>query len=78
MSSFVGLKARYVRAWAEGPALVWIRAGQGYAVYALSYNHWDLQKNAGRWEILRRVGQPVAPGVASQVLKAWRESKHVP
>ncbi len=66
------------RAWAEGPALVWIRSGQGYAVYALSYNHWDLQKNAGRWEILRRIGAPVAPGVASQMLKSWGESKQVP
>ena len=23
------------KAWAEGPALVWIRSGQGYGVYAL-------------------------------------------
>jgi hypothetical protein len=66
------------KAWAEGPALVWIRSGQGYAVYALSYNHWDLQKNAGRWEIVRRVGRPVAPGVATDVLKAWREPSRVP
>jgi len=66
------------KAWAEGPALVWVRSGQGYAVYALSYNHWDLQKNAGRWEIVRRVGRPVAPGVATAVLNAWREAKRVP
>ncbi len=66
------------RAWAEGPALVWTRSGQGYAVYALSYNHWDLQKNAGRWEIVRRVGRPVAPGVAAAVLNAWREAKPTP
>ncbi len=65
-------------AWAEGPALVWIRSGQGYAVYTLSYNHWDLQKKAGRWEIMRRVGRPVAPHVATDVLKAWRQSKRVP
>jgi hypothetical protein len=66
------------KAWAEGPALVWTRSGQGYAVYALSYNHWDLQKDTGRWEIVRRVGRPVAPGVASDVLKAWREAKRLP
>jgi hypothetical protein len=66
------------KAWAEGPALVWIRSGQGYAVYALSYNHWDLAKNAGRWEIARRVGRPVAPGAAGEVLKAWREAKRTP
>jgi len=61
------------KAWAEGPALVWVRSGQGYAVYALSYNHWDLQKIGGRWEIVRRVGRPVAPGVASDVLTGWKD-----
>ena len=66
------------KAWAEGPALVWTRSGQGYAVYALSYNHWDLQKNAGRWEIVRRVGRPVVPGAATAVLRAWREVKRTP
>jgi hypothetical protein len=66
------------KAWAEGPALVWVRSGQGYAVYALSYNHWDLQRNGGRWEIVRRIGQPVAPGVASKVLTAWREERRAP
>jgi len=66
------------KAWAEGPALVWIRSGQGYGVYALSYNHWELQKTAGRWEIVRRIGKPIAPGVASEVLNAWRDPKRVP
>lgn len=66
------------KAWAEGPALVWVRSGEGYAVYALSYNHWDLRKTAGRWEIVRRVGRPVAPGVAPDVLTAWREPTRVP
>lgn len=66
------------KAWAEGPALVWVRSDQGYAVYALSYNHWDLQKRAGRWEIVRRIGRPVAPGVASGVLTSWRAPASVP
>jgi hypothetical protein len=66
------------KAWAEGPALVWVRSDRGYEPYALSYNHWDLEKNAGRWEIVRRIGRPVAPGVATDVLKAWREPKRVP
>lgn len=66
------------KAWAEGPALVWIRSGEGYGVYTLSYNHWDLQKNAGRWEIVHRMGRPVAPGVASEVLKEWREVRRMP
>ena len=42
------------------------------------YNHWDLQKTAGRWEIVRQIGKPIAPGVASDVLNAWREPKRVP
>jgi hypothetical protein len=66
------------KAWAEGPALVWIRSERGYEPYALSYNHWDLEKNAGRWEIVRRIGRPVAPGVASDVLKAWRDPRRAP
>ncbi len=66
------------KAWAEGAALVWTRSGQGYAVYTLSYNHWELQKNAGRWEIVRRIGRPVAPGTATEVLKAWREANRTP
>lgn len=68
------IRVEGTKAWAEGPALVWTRAGQGYAVYALSYNHWDLQKRAGRWEIVRRVGRPVAPGVAADVLHTWRQA----
>ena len=66
------------KAWAEGPALVWTRSGQGYSVYALSYNHWELQKTASRWEIVRRVGRPVAPGAATEVLTAWREARATP
>jgi hypothetical protein len=66
------------KAWAEGPALVWIRSDRGYEPYTLSYNHWDLEKNAGRWEIVRRIGRPVAPGVATEVLKAWRDPKATP
>jgi len=72
------IRADGAKAWAEGPALVWTRSGPGYEVYALSYNHWELQKSAGRWEIVRRVGRPVAPGVATEVLKAWREAKAAP
>ena len=56
---------------------MWTRSGQGYAIYALSYNQWDLQKTAGRWEIVRRIGSP-SPLVASNVLNAWREPKRVP
>jgi hypothetical protein len=66
------------KAWAEGPALVWTRSGEGYGVYALSYNHWNLEKSAGRWEIVRRIGRAVAPGIASQVLKEWREAGPLP
>jgi hypothetical protein len=66
------IRVHGAKAWAEGPALVWTRSGQGYAVYALSYNHWELEKNAGRWEIVRRSGRSVAPGTATEVLKSWR------
>ena len=59
-------------AWAEGPTLVWVRhdAG-GYAIFTLSYNHWDLQRSDGRWQIARRISRPVAPGNAAKVFTAW-------
>jgi hypothetical protein len=59
-------------AWAEGPTLVWTRGEPGWSPYALSYNHWDLRRRAGRWEVTRRLSRPVAPGQAGPVLTAWR------
>jgi len=59
-------------AWAEGPALVWVRKDEGYAVFSLSYNHWDLQRREGRWEIVRRIGRPVGPGGALEVYRNWK------
>jgi hypothetical protein len=61
-------------AWAEGPTLVWVGAQdqQGWRVYSLSYNHWDLQKRQGRWEVTFRLSRPVAPENAKRVLNEWR------
>jgi hypothetical protein len=59
-------------AWAEGPALVWVRKEDGYVVFSLSYNHWDLRKQDGRWEIVRRIGRPVGPGNAAATYRSWR------
>lgn len=59
-------------AWAEGHALVWVRDGATWRPYTLSYNHWDLRKTDGRWEIVRRVSRPVAPGMAAQAWSAWK------
>jgi ketosteroid isomerase-like protein len=63
-------------AWAEGATLVWVRndAG-GYRPFTLSYNHWDLRRADGRWEIVHRLSRPVAPGNAPQVFTAWRETR---
>lgn len=47
------------RAWAEGHALVWVRAGRGYRVYSLTYNHWDLHRTRGS------AGSPGSAGSAS-------------
>jgi len=62
-------------AWAEGPTLVWVGEGEGYRIYSLSYNHWDLHKTDGRWEIVRRMSRPVAPGNAGQVFRAWQTAQ---
>jgi hypothetical protein len=61
-------------AWAEGHTLVWVRDGTTWRPYTLSYNHWDLRKANGRWEIVRRKSRPVAPGMAGQVLTAWKSA----
>jgi hypothetical protein len=60
-------------AWAEGHTLVWVRRDEGgYAIFTLSYNHWDLKRINGRWEIAKRISRPVAPGNARQVFTAWK------
>jgi SnoaL-like domain len=59
-------------AWAEGSALVWVKGEGGYRPFTLSYNHWDLKKTNGRWEIVRRVARPVAPDNALIVYKSWQ------
>jgi len=62
-------------AWAEGHTLVWVRDGQNWRPFTLSYNHWDLRKADGRWEIVRRLSRPVSPGAAGQVLTAWKTAQ---
>jgi hypothetical protein len=64
------------KAWAEGPTLVWVRTDEGgYKIFTLSYNHWDLAKTGGRWEIVKRISRPVAPKNAPQVFTAWRTAR---
>jgi SnoaL-like domain len=60
-----------LQAWAEGHALVWVRAEDGYRVYSLTYNHWDLRRTSDSWEITRRLSRPVAPGSARSIFTAW-------
>lgn len=61
------------RAWAEGHSLVWARQDAGgYRIFTLSYNHWDLERRDGRWQIVKRVSRPVAPGNAAKVFTAWQ------
>ena len=60
-------------AWAEGHTLVWVgQDAGGYRIFTLSYNHWDLERRDGRWEITRRISRPVAPDNAGKVFTAWR------
>jgi hypothetical protein len=64
------------KAWAEGSTLVWVKRDAGYAIYTLSYNHWDLHRvGPGHWEIVRRMSRPVAPGNAKDVYTAWRTTQ---
>lgn len=60
------------KAWAEGATLVWVgQDAGGYRIFTLSYNHWDLERSDGRWQIVKRVSRPVAPGNAPKVFTAW-------
>jgi hypothetical protein len=59
-------------AWAEGPTLVWVRDGQTYRPFSCAYNHWDLRKTNGRWEVVLRSARSVAPGNALKVFKAYK------
>jgi uncharacterized protein (TIGR02246 family) len=59
-------------AWAEGPSVVWIREGKTFRAFVAAYNHWDLRKTGGRWEVARREARTVAPGKAKEVWTAWR------
>lgn len=64
------------RAWVEGHGIVWIRDGDdGYRVYSMTYNHWDLERTNGVWEITLRRSRPVSPDVAPTVLRSWRERR---
>jgi hypothetical protein len=69
----VMIRVRGDEAWAEGPALVWVRDEHlSWRPFSLSYNHWDLRRRAGRWAVTRRLSRPVAPGLAGEVFTAWR------
>ena len=69
------IRVRGDDAWAEGPALVWVRGQQpGWHAFTLSYNHWDLHRRGGRWEVTRRLSRPVAPGLAREVFTGWRSA----
>ena len=66
-------------AWAEGYAIVWIRsADASYRVYSMSYNHWDLQRSGGKWEIFHRRSRPVSPGAATAVFTEWKAAGPLP
>ncbi len=66
------IRVEGVRAWAEGPTLVWVgQDAGGYRIFTLSYNHWDLEHREGRWQILKRISRPVAPGNAPKVFTSW-------
>jgi hypothetical protein len=68
----VTIRVDGLKAWAEGPTLVWVRDGPTFKVFSMAYNHWDLQKNNGRWEMVRRIARSVAPTNAAKVFKAYQ------
>jgi hypothetical protein len=68
----VTIRVDGLKAWAEGPTMVWVRDGATFKVYTAAYNHWDLEKNDGRWEVARRIARSMAPGRAAEVFKAYR------
>jgi hypothetical protein len=65
-------------AWAEGPSVVWVREEKTFRAYVAAYNHWDLRRIAGRWEVTRREARTVAPGKAKEVWTAYRTAEAPP
>jgi uncharacterized protein (TIGR02246 family) len=63
----VTIRVDGLRAWAEGPTMVWIRDGATFKVFAAAYNHWDLDKVDGRWEVSKRTARSVGPDRAAQI-----------
>jgi hypothetical protein len=59
-------------AWAEAWTMVWVRDGAAWRVYVAAYNHWDLAKTDGRWEVTLRKARAVGPGNAAKVLQAYK------
>jgi hypothetical protein len=68
----VTIRVDGLKAWAEGPTMVWVRDGKTFRVFTAAYNHWDLEKVNGRWEVARRVARAVGPDRAAEVWTAYR------
>jgi hypothetical protein len=68
----VTIRVKGLKAWAEGPTIVWVRDGKTFRVFTAAYNHWDLEKVHGRWEVARRVARAVGPDRAAEVWTAYR------
>jgi hypothetical protein len=62
------------KAWAEGSSIVWIKDGDAYRQFTMTYGHWDLERQNGRWLIKHRKTRPVSPGRAADVWTAWRDA----
>jgi hypothetical protein len=68
----VTIRVDGLKAWAEGPTMVWVRDGKTFRVFTAAYNHWDLEKVDGRWEVARRVARAVGPERAAEVWTHYR------
>lgn len=68
----VTIRVDGLKAWAEGPTMVWVRDGEAFKVFTASYNHWDFEKTDGRWAMSHRRARQMSPGKAVEVWASWR------
>jgi hypothetical protein len=68
----VTIRVDGLKAWAEGPTMVWVRDGGAFKVFTASYNHWDFEKTDGRWAMSHRTARQMSPGKALEAWTAWR------
>jgi hypothetical protein len=58
------------RATATGYGRVYLRTGDGFAIWRVSAGRWELERRAGRWQVAHRSTRAIGSAEAQQLLHA--------